>query len=103
MNFIQKIEIFENEKPRADKGFDSPLKIALLVFGLPGLVMLLIMCLILPSKIEYVAKGEPVKAELISASNKGSRFSFAPLCCLHFVCAGVGLADSARHFIVGGR
>jgi hypothetical protein len=46
MNFIQKIEIFENEKPRADKGFDSPLKIALLVFGLPGLVMLLIMCLI---------------------------------------------------------
>ena len=68
MNFIQKIEIFENEKHRADKEFDSPLKIALLVFGLPGLVMLLIMCLILPSKIEYVAKGEPVKAELISVS-----------------------------------
>ena len=73
---IQKIEIFENEKPRADKGIDSPLMIALLAFGLPGLVMLLIMCLILPSKIEYVAKGEPVKAELISVSDKGSRFSF---------------------------
>ena len=43
MNFIQKIEIFENETHRADKEFDSPLKIALLVFGLPGLVMLLIM------------------------------------------------------------
>ena len=73
---IQKIEIFENEKPRTDKGIDSPLKIALLAFGLPGLVMLLIMCLILPSKIEYVVKGEPVKAELISVSDKGSRFSF---------------------------
>ena len=76
MNSIQKIEIFENEKHRTDKGIDSTLKIALLAFGLPGLVMLLIMCLILPSKIEYVAKGEPVKAELISVSDKGSRFSF---------------------------
>ena len=73
---IQKIEIFENEKPRADKGIDSPLMIALLAFGVPGLVMLVIMCLILPSKIEYVVKGEPVKAELISVSDKGSRFSF---------------------------
>ena len=73
---IQKIEIFENEKPRADKGIDSPLMIALLAFGLPGLVMLLIMCLILPSKIEYVTNGEAVKAELISVSDKGSRFSF---------------------------
>ena len=73
---IQKIEIFENEKHRTDKGIDSTLKIALLAFGFPGLVMLLIMCLILPSKIEYVAKGEPVKAELISVSDKGSRFSF---------------------------
>ena len=76
MHFIRKIEIFENEKPHADKGGDSPLMIALFAFGLPGLVLLLIMCLILPSKIEYVAKGEPVKAELISVSDKGSRFSF---------------------------
>ena len=73
---IQKIEFFENEKHRTDKGIDSTLKIALLAFGFPGLVMLLIMCLILPSKIEYVVKGEPVKAELISVSDKGSRFSF---------------------------
>ena len=76
MHFIQKIEIRENEKPRNDKGDTSTLKIALLAFGLPGLVMLVIMCLILPSKIEYVVKGEPVKAELISVSDKGSRFSF---------------------------
>jgi hypothetical protein len=76
MNFIRRIEIFENEKPRHDKVDTSPLKIALLAFGLPGLVMLVIMCLILPSKIEYVVKGEPVKAELISVSDKGSRFSF---------------------------
>ena len=73
---IQKIEIFENEKPRHDKVETTTLKIALLAFGLPGLVMLVIMCLILPSKIEYVVKGEPVKAELISVSDKGSRFSF---------------------------
>ena len=78
MNSIQKIEIFENEKPRADKGIDSTLKIALLAFELPGLVMLVIMCLILPSKIEYVAKGEPVKAklELISVWDNSCRFSF---------------------------
>lgn len=76
MTSIQKIEIFENERPRHVKGDTSTLKIALLAFGLPGLVMLVIMCLILPSKIEYVAKGEPVKAELISVSDKGSRFSF---------------------------
>ena len=73
---IQKIEIFENEKPRADKGIDSPLMIALLAFGLPGLVMLVIMCLILPPRIKYITKGEAVKAELISVSDKGSRFSF---------------------------
>ncbi len=78
MNSIQKIEIFENEKPRHDKGDTSTLKIALLAFGLPGLVMLVIMCLILPSKIEYVVKGEPVKAELIYSSSlsKSSKFSF---------------------------
>ncbi len=73
---IQQIEIFENEKPRHDKVDTTTLKIALLAFGLPGLVMLVIMCLILPSKIEYVVKGEPVKAELISVSDKGSKFSF---------------------------
>ena len=76
MNSIRRIEIFENERPRHDKVDTSPLKIALLAFGLPGLVMLVIMCLILPSKIEYVVKGEPVKAELISVSDKGSKFSF---------------------------
>ena len=78
MTSIQKIEIFENERPRHDKEDTSTLKIALLAFGLPGLVMLVIMCLILPSKIEYVTKGEPVKAELIYSSSlsKSSKFSF---------------------------
>ena len=30
-------------------------------------------------------------------------FSFATLCCFHFICTGVGLADSAGHFVVDGR
>jgi hypothetical protein len=78
MHFIQKIEIRENEKPRNDKGDTSTLKIALLAFGLPGLVMLVIMCLILPSQIKYITEGEAVKAELIysSALSKSSKFSF---------------------------
>ncbi len=78
MHFIRQIEISENEKLRPDKGGDSPLKIALLAFGLPGLILLVIMCLILPSKIKYVTEGQAVKAELISASliSKSSKFSF---------------------------
>ena len=78
MNFIRRIEIFENEKPRHDKVDTSTLKIALLAFGLPGLVMLVIMCLILPSQIKYVTNGEAVKAELIYSSeiSKSSKFSF---------------------------
>ena len=78
MNSIREIEIFENERPCAGKEDTSTLKIALLAFGLPGLVMLVIMCLILPSQIKYVTNGEAVKAELIYSSeiSKNSKFSF---------------------------